>query len=241
MKPTKPFLLTLALIAVGAAAILPTGSVRAAETADGMQLSTPLTPEIIDYFGLSDAYARPSIAALVQCHASPACGNSDSSRVRFVSESGAPKTAYDDTPTTTIEQVRRQRSTPASGVTETRTLVRRYTKDAEGRIVMNGLDSIVKVSLEAPDRVASTLVRVHRYADVRYLVNDPTFVWPMTGLVVLELLHKTGKAPHASTQVASHAAVSFDGTPFAQIITTGALSHRVNLQAKILETIMPAR
>ncbi len=241
MKPTKPFLFTLALIAVGAAAVFPVASARADEAADGMPLSTRLTPEMIDFFGLGDAWVRPSIAALQQCSATPACGRSDSSQVRILDASGEVLSAYDDKPTTVFEQVRRQRTPPASGVAVTRMMIRRYAKDEQGRIVMAGLDSIVKVSQEAPGRTASTLVRVHRYADVRYLVNDPTFVWPLTGLVVLELSQVQSAAPHAAAPVASHAAVSFDGTPFARVITTGALSHRVNLQARVLETTMPDR
>jgi hypothetical protein len=106
---------------------------------------------------------------------------------------------------------------------------------------MNGTDSIVKVDTGAADRESSTLTRVHRFSDVRYLVNDLNFVWPLTGLVVLELSNANGPAQRAPVRVAAHGAVSFDGTRYAQILTAGALTHRVDLSAKRLETTMPDR
>jgi hypothetical protein len=120
-------------------------------------------------------------------------------------------------------------------------LRRRYATDAEGRLVMQGTDSIVRVDRGGDGREPSTLTRVHRYSDVRYLVNDPAFVYPLTGLVVLELSNATGPMPHPFAHTASHAAVSFDGTGYANVLTTNGLTHRVNLQAKLLETIVPDR
>lgn len=242
MKPTRPFVYALsALVVAGAAAVLATPGAHAATASEALPLSTALTPVMIDYFGLSDAFARPSIAALVQCNATPACGASDSSQVRFIDAGGKVLGAYDARTSTIIEQVRRQQSTPSSGVTETRTLVRRFLKDEQGRIVMNGSDSIVRIDRGGTDRQSATLTRVHRYTDVRYLVNDLKFVWPLTGLVVLELQNASGRAQRAPVRLAAHGAVSFDGTQFAQILTTGALTHRVNLSARRLETTMPDR
>jgi hypothetical protein len=89
--------------------------------------------------------------------------------------------------------------------------------------------------------VPSTLTRVRRYADVRYLVNDPRFPWPLTGVVVLELSNVIGPRPAMPMRTAVHAAVNFDGTPVAHIITTGALTHRANLRAMLLDTTIPDR
>jgi hypothetical protein len=242
MKPSKPFLYTVAaVVALGAAVVLPTRTAREASAQEGMPLSTRLTPAMIDYFALDDAYARPTIDALVRCSATPACSASDTSRVRFIAASGDALTSYDAKPGSVIEQVRRSRTTPATGVTETRTQVRRYSTDPEGRLVMNGTDSIVKVDRGDDNRASSTLTRVHRYADIRYLVNDPVYVYPLTGLVVLELSIVSGPLPHAAARTENHAAVSFDGTSYARVLTTNGLSHRVNLQAKLLETMMPER
>ncbi len=242
MKPTKPFLVTLSALAVaGAAVVLTAPAASTAAAADSLPLSTALTPVMIDYFGLGEAFVRPSIAALLQCHAKPACGSSDSSQVRFVDASGELLAVYDGAPTSVIESVRRQQATLSARITESRTLVRRYAKDAQGRVVMNGADSIVKIDSGAADRVPSTLTRVHRYNDVRYLANNLDFVWPMTGLVVLELSHAVGAEQRAPLRLAAHGAVSFDGTRYAQILTTGGLTHRVDLSAKRLETTMPDR
>jgi hypothetical protein len=242
MKPTKPFLVTLAaLVALGTAVVLPAAHAKEAAAQDAIPLSTALTPDIIDYFGVSDAYTRPSLAALVQCRALPACGASDSSRVRFLDASGHAVVAYDSAPSSRIEQVRRHSESPAAGVTETRIRLRRYLKDEQGRIVMSGVDSIVRVDVGGADRSAATLTRVHRYTDVRYLMNDPQFLWPMTGLVVLELSNSVGPQARQSAPTLGHAAVSFDGTRYAHVLTTNGLTHRVDLQAKRLETTLPDR
>jgi hypothetical protein len=222
MPPTKPFIYSLVTLAVvGAGVVLPATSVREVAAKEGLPLSTKLTPAMIDYFGLSEA--------------------SDSSRLRFVDSAGRVAAVYDGKPSTTIEQVRRLRTVSDSGVTEARTMVRRYVKDEQGRIVMNGSDSIVKVDPGAHGRERSTLIRVHRFNDVRYLVTDPTFVWPLTGLVVLELSNVVGPPTRGEVRTAGHAAVSFDGTRYAHVLTTGALSHRVDLQARLLETTLPDR
>ncbi len=242
MQPSKPFVFALSALAVAAAALtLDTPRANSAAAADALPLSTALTPTMIDYFALGDAYDRPSIAALLQCQATATCGAADSSLVRFLDGNGQVLAAYDGLPTTYIEEGRRREATLSVGVTETRIRVRRYAKDEQGRIVMNGSDSIVKVDLGATDRAPSTLTRVHRYSDVRYLVNDLKFVWPLTGLVVLELSNAVGPAQHAPVRLAAHGAVSFNGTRYAQILTTGALTHRVDLSAKRLETTMPDR
>ena len=242
MKPTKPFLFTLALTAIAAITVILTpGRVRAADTAEPFPLSTALTPEMIDFFGLDPAFERPSIAALVACGSTPACAASDSVQVHFLDASGAELSGYDARPGSVIEQVRRQQSSAAAGVTETRTLRRRYSQDAQLRLVMSGTDTIVKRVTGGAGRAPSSLIRVRRYADVRYRLNDPTFTWPMTGLVVLELSHSVGAGNVALPHTASHAAVSFDGTSYAQVLTAGALSHRVNLQSRRLETTVPDR
>ncbi len=241
MKPTKPFLFCLvALAAIGAAVILPVYTVREAAAQSAMPLSTALTPTMIDFFGLSDAFDRPSIAALVQCRATPTCSETDSSRVRFFDAKGAEMLSYDEKPTTTIERVRRHRSTLANGSGESRMAVRRYSKDAQGRLVMNGIDSVVTTEIAIAGSKSVVRTSIRRYNDVRYLLNDPAFVWPMTGLVVLEL-SENAVPTRASVRPASHAAVSFDGTQYAHVLTTGALTHRVNMQAKRLETTMPDR
>jgi hypothetical protein len=241
MKPSKPFLFVLAIVTVAGFTIVETPRARTAHAQDTMPLSTKLTPAMIDYFALDVAFQRPSIATLVACEALPACGASDSSQVRFVDASGQTVAEYDGTPTTTIEQVRRQQTAALDGSVEQRTLVRRFIKDAQGRIVMQGTDSIVKITRANAGTDVSTLTRVHRYSDVRYLLNDPTLLWPITGLVTLELSNVIGPAPRAPAALAGHGAVSFDGTQYAHILTSGALTHRVNLQARLLETTMPAR
>ena len=205
-----------------------------------MPLSTKLTPAMIDYFALDVAFQRPSINALVTCEGVPVCGASDSSQVRFLDANGQRVANYDGSPEMTIEQ-RRHQLTVADGSVEQRTLVRRYNKDALGRIVMQGSDSIVKITRASVGIDASTLTRVHRYSDVRYLLNDPTLQWPITGLVTLELSNAVGAARRSPAPLLGHGAVSFNGTSFAHILTSGALTHRVNLQAKLLETTMPAR
>jgi hypothetical protein len=77
MKPSKPFLLVLAGIAVAAFVIVETPRAVPAQAQDSMPMSTKLTPAMIDYFALDVAFERPSIAALVSCKAVPACGASD--------------------------------------------------------------------------------------------------------------------------------------------------------------------
>jgi hypothetical protein len=241
MKPSKPFLLALAIVTVAGFTIIETPRARTASAQDTMPLSTKLTPAMIDYFALDVAFQRPSITTLVACEAVPACGASDSSQVRFVDASGRTVAEYDGTPATTIEQARRMHTAGPDGSDEQRTSVRRYIKDAQGRIVMQGTDSIVKVTRATASTEASTLTRVHRYSDVRYLLNDPTLLWPITGLVTLELSNVTGPPPRTPTPLLGHGAVSFDGSPYAHILTSGALTHRVNLQSKLLETTMPVR
>lgn len=241
MKPSKPFLFVLALVAVAGVVTLETPRAKPVAAHDSMPLSTRLTPAMIDYFALEVAFQRPSIAALVACEAAPTCGASDSLQVRFLDAAGQTVAEYGATPATTIEQVRRLNSAPADGVTEHRMMVRRFIKDEQGRIVMQGRDSIVKITRPGAGAVSTTLTRVHRYSDVRYLVNDPTYVWPLTGLVMLELSNVVGPAPRTPAPLAGHAAVSFDGTSYAHVLTTGALTHRVNLRARLLETTMPDR
>ena len=242
MKPSKPFVISLAFVtATGAAVLLGAPRARVAEARDSLPLTTKLTPAMIDYFAIDVAYERPSIAALVTCAAQPACGVTDSARVRFVDASGMVVPAYDGKATTTIQQVRRLHSSDTVGVTETRTLVRRWLKDEQGRVVMSGSDSIVRVDAGAVGREPSRLTRVHRYTDVRYVVNDVKLMWPITGLVVLELSNAVGAARQTAVVLASHAAVSFDGSPYAHILTTNGLTHRVNLRARLLETTMPER
>jgi hypothetical protein len=242
MTPSKPFLFCLAIAAAGAVTVLITPASRVAAAEQSLPLSTHLTPEMIDFFGLRVAYDRPSIAELVACGATSACGASDSSRIRFLDASGAVIPTYDRKAGTIIERVRREQTAPLAGVTEARTTLRAFTTDAQGRVVMNGTDSIVRVTRgDTP----STLVRVNHYSDVRYLVTDPRFPWPLTGLVVLELSNALGADAHTASHTASHTAVhaaaTFDGTPFARIITTGALTHRANLQAQLFETTLPDR
>ncbi len=241
MPPTKPFLLTLAAVAIAAAGIVATPRPREAAAQEGIPLSTKLTPAMIDFFGLAAAYERPSMADLAACKVTPACGSSDSSQVHFADSSGGTVPVYDGKPGSVIETIRHTRATLADGATESRAFTRQYALDDRGHVVMNGLDSIVKIDRGAAGREPTTLVRVHRYADVRYLVNDPRFLWPLTGIVVLELTNMVGKAQQRPVRTATHAAVSFDGTAFAHVLTTGALTHRVNLQAKLLETSIPDR
>ncbi len=113
--------------------------------------------------------------------------------------------AYDGTPATAIEQVRRQVVVASNGITETRTTVRRYAQDVQDRLVMSGIDSLVKRDLGAPGRTGSLIVHVRRYADIRYRMNDPQFTWPMTGLVVLELSHAIGAGELSPPRATSHA------------------------------------
>ena len=242
MPHSKSFVISLAFCAAAAVAVLSSApSARVAEAQSARPLSTKLTPAMIDYFALDVALQRPDIASLAACGAQPTCARSDSAGVRFVDSSGTVLPMYDGKPTTTIEQVLRLRREVSSGVSETRTLVRHWSTDDRRHIVMSGSDSIVKSDVGAVGRLASTLTRVHRYSDVRYVVNDAKLVWPITGLVVLELSNAIGAAPHATPVLASHAAVSFDGSPFAHVLTTNGLSHRVNLPARLLETTMPDR
>ena len=241
MQPSKPFLFVLALTAVGAAIIVTTPKARSAAAQDAMPLSTKLTPEMTDFFGLAVAYEHPSLTALVACGRNPACGGTDSTRVRFVDADGMVVPDYDGAPTSTIQQVRHARSTPSEGVTVTRTEVRLYTKDEQGRLVMNGIDSVQRVNATPAGSAPFTVTSVNHYTDVKYLVNDPRFQWPLTGLVVADLSVTGPKVTRQAATMASHAAVNFDGTPYAHIITTGALTHRVDLQAKVLETTIPDR
>ncbi|MBC7841377.1 MAG: hypothetical protein H7099_03665 [Gemmatimonadaceae bacterium] len=241
MKPSKPFLFLLAVVAVAAFVVVETPRAVSAQAQDSMPMTTRLTPAMIDYFALDVAYDRPSMTALVACAAVPACGSSDSSQVRFLDADGRVAAKYDATPTMTIEQVRRQHSVQAPGVTDDRTSMRRFSTDAQGRIVMQGSDSIVTRTVATSGTPATIVTRVRRYSDVRYLVNDVTHIWPITGLVTLELSRVIGSAPRTPVPLLGHAAVSYDGTPYAHILTSGALTHRVNLRARSLETTMPDR
>ena len=134
MKPSKPFLFVLAIVAVAGFVIVATPRAKPAHAQDAMPMSTKLTPAMIDYFALDVAYTRPSLAALVSCQAVPQCGASDSSAVRFLTADGREVTEYDATPATTIEQVRRQHTTTATGADEDRISLRRYVKDSQGQI-----------------------------------------------------------------------------------------------------------
>lgn len=241
MKPSKPFLFALAAVAVAAVVIIDTPRARPAAAQESLPLATTLTAEMIDYFGLDVAFDRPSISALVACEAAAGCGATDSSRVRFLDAQGRVMPDYDGAPTTVIEQTRRVEQVTPTGITEQRTLTRRFTKDDQGRVVMYGRDSIVKHTPAAGAAPAERLVRIRRYSDVRYMVNDPTLPWPLTGMVVLELSHVVGTPAATPAAPTGHAAVSFDGSAVAQILTTGAISHKVNLQARKLETTLPER
>jgi hypothetical protein len=243
MKPSKPFLFCLALVGVcGATVLLNAPAAQAATTEQGMPLSAQLTPAMVDFFGLQAAYDRPSMQALAACHAQPECGDSDSSRVRFFDASGAAADRWDGAVGSVIERVRTVPGSADDRVREWRREVRRYTTDEQGRIVMQGSDSIVRVTVADSGREPTRITRVNRYTNVRYLVTDPRYVWPLTGLVVLELSNEIGKgALGPATPTAGHAAVSFDGTAQAHIITTGALTHTADLQGKRLETVIPDR
>ncbi len=242
MKPSKPFLVLLMVAAVaGASAAVAAPHAQAATPRDSMPLSTKLTPAIIDYFGLQPAFEPPNMPALVACAAASACGASDSVRVRFVDASGQVLTAYDGAPTTAIERVTTGTATPTDGVTVYRHTVRRFVQEDGAKVLMTGTDSIVTSDTGAPGRAPSTVVRMHRYAAMRYLVNDPRFPWPLTGLVTLELSETPGASPRRLRPPSAHAAVSFDGTPTASIVTSGALTHRVHLRARVLETTLPDR
>ncbi len=243
MKPSKPFLFCLALVGVaGATVFLNAPSAYAATTEQGMPLSATLTPAMIDFFGLQAAYDRPMMRALVACHGTPACGDSDSSRVRILDASGAVVGQYDGKPGSMIETVRVVTGDSAGRVPEWRREVRQFATDEQGRIVMNGSDSIVRLDTGAEGRAPTRITRVNRYTNVRYLVTDPKFIWPLTGLVVLELSNEIGEAAKGPAgRPTGHAAVSFDGTASAHIITTGALTHTADLAAKRLETVIPDR
>lgn len=236
MQPSKPFLFVLALTAVGAAIVATTPAAKPAAAQDAMPLSTHLTEEMSDYFGLGVAYERPSLPALVACAAAPACAANDTTQVRVLDADGERLAAYDDKPGTVIEQVRHVQTTPKAGVTEQRTLVRRYTTDEHARVVMSGTDSITRVDAGDAGRPGHTLTRVHRYANIQYLVNDPRFQYPLTGLVVTELTLTGAPRPVHDIE-----AMNFDGTNFAHVLTAGALTHRVDLKAKLLETQIPDR
>lgn len=237
MQPSKPFLFVLALSAVGAAIVATTPAPKPAAAQDAMPLSTRLTPEMSDYFGLGIAYERPSMTAMLACASTPACAHNDSTQLRFLDASGAPADVYDGQPGSIIEQVRQLASAPKPGVTERRTQMRRYTTDEHARVVMSGTDSITRVDAGGATHPGTTLTRVHRYTNVQYLVNDPRFQFPLTGLVVTELTLKgaDGKGAHDIE------AMNFDGTNFAHVLTAGALTHRVDLKAKMLETVIPDR
>ena len=242
MKPSKPFLVILMLAAVAAAsAVVATPHAQAATPRDSMPLSTRLTPTMIDYFALQVAWDVPNLPVLVACAARPACAASDSGQVRFLDAAGRAVAAYDGAPTTVIEQVRRQRTSPAPGITEQRTLARRFTQEDRAKVMMHGTDSIVTVDSGGAGRAPSTLVRVHRYAAMRYLVNDRLLPWPLTGLATLELSTTPGTAPRALQPLAAHAALSFDGSHVATIVTSGALTHRVDLRTRRLDTTLPDR
>lgn len=242
MKPSKPFLFLLALVAVAGFVIVETPQARPVQALDAMPMSTRLTPAMMDYFALDVAYQRPSIAVLMACRAVPQCGASDSSRVRFVAADGSAVDQYvDASPASTIEHVRRQHTTTAAGTVEDRRSIRRFATDTQGRIVMQGSDSIVTRTPAIGIAKGSTVTRVHRYSDVRYLVSDPTFQYPITGLVSLELSDVPEPAPRMVPPLIQHAAVNYDGTAYAHILTSGALTHRVNLRSRLLETTMPAR
>ncbi len=242
MKPSKPFLFCLALVAVaGATVFLNAPTAHAASTEDEVPISTRLTPAMIEFFGLDVAFDRPSMAALVACQAQPACGRSDSSSVRFLDASGSVQSSWDGKPGSVIEQVREQIGHTAKGASEARRFLRRYAVDEKGRVVMNGRDSIVTVDSGAPGREASRMVRIRHFTDVRYLVSDPRFIWPLTGLVILESSYTGGSSSQPLVRPTSHAAVAFDGTASAHIITSGSLTHRADLVAKLLETTMPDR
>lgn len=243
MTPSKPFLFCLALVGVcGASVLLTAPTAQAATTEQGMPLSGKLTPAMIEFFGLQAAYDRPSMQALVACHAQPGCGDRDSSRVRFLDASGAAVDRWDGKVGSVIERVRLVPGSADDSVREWRREVRRYAIDDQGRIVMQGTDSIVRVTVGDSGRPPTRITRLNRYTNVRYLVTDPRYVWPLTGLVVLELSNEIGAAALGpATPTAGHAAVSFDGTAQAHIITTGALTHTADLQSKRLETLIPDR
>ena len=243
MKPSQPFLVILMVAAVaGASALVAAPHAQAAIARDSLPLSAPLTPAMIDYFALQVAWEPPQIAVLVACAARPTCGASDSVQVRFLDAAGHTVAGYDGAPTTVIEQVRRQQTSPAPGRTEQRTLVRRFTQEDHGaKVVMHGIDSIVTVDSRGTGREPSTLVRVHRYSAMRYLMNDPLLPFPLTGLVTLELSSTPGVATDPSQALAAHAAVSFDGSHVATIVTSGALTHRVDLRTRRLDSTLPDR
>jgi hypothetical protein len=238
MQPTKSFLSALAIVGLLGVVAISLGSARsaAAAEADAYPLSTKLTAEMQDYFALRIAYQRPDLDALLQCSRTPACSRSDTASLRFVTAGGAVVPTYDSAPSTVIEHLRRVRNAPSRGVTESRTEIRRFVRDREGRMVMNGSDSVVTVTVSLTGTDTATAVRVHRYTHVSYLVTDPTFKWPITGLVVLDQSEKG-----APTPLTTYATVSFDGTPYATVLTTHSLMHRVNLQTEQLETAIPDR
>jgi hypothetical protein len=241
MQPTKPFLYTLPSVAVLGAIAIGFGNARLASANEAYPLTTPLTAEMSEFFGLDPAFARPSIEQLVQCGSTPSCAHSDSVQIRFRNATGNIVAAYDGTPAASIEQIHRSTTTPSRGVTVSRTMIRTYTKDGEGRVVMYGTDSLVRMTINVTGHDSSSIVQTNRYSDVRYRMNDTAFVWPMTGMVVNELAASYSTPVGQPMRLASHSALSFDGTRYARIITTNSLSHRVNLQTKVLETAIPDR
>lgn len=242
MKPTKPFLLSLAaLLVVGVTLASTKPAAHAATVDDAFPLSTALTPAMIDFFAVTDALVRPSFSSLVACTASPACSASDTARVRVLDASGAVLAAYDAKSTTTIEQVRHQAVTLPGGAEQTRVMVRRYTRDDRDRLVMQGSDTIVTKDAGTSTREPSTLTRVHHYSEVRFLLTDPRHLWPITGLVVLETPIPTATAARTPLQFEAHGAVSFNGTEYAQVLSNDGLTHRINLRTKRLDTSIPDR
>jgi hypothetical protein len=51
------------------------------------------------------------------------------------------RTAYDSQPSTQIEQVRKLHSADTAGITVQRTLVRYWSRDDRGRVLMTGSDA----------------------------------------------------------------------------------------------------
>jgi hypothetical protein len=241
MSPVKPALLTL----VGLAAIaalgfvgVPALSARSAAAQGELPLTAKLSDEMIGYFGLQAGYDRPSIAALQQCAAQPACGASDSASIRFLDSTGVAMAAFNASATRTIERVTHARTTRTDGRVTQVMRVRRYSQDAQGRLTMTGVDSLVQRTTAGGRATPGTLARIHRYEGVRYLPNDTTYVWPITGLVVMEEgMSNDDMLPRTRY----NAAVSFDGSPTATILTSGGLTHRADLKRRVLETVLPER
>ena len=77
---------------------------------------------------------------------------------------------------------------------------------------------------------------------IDYFGLDVAFDRPsMAALVMLESSYTGGSMSQPLVRPTSYAAVSFDGTASAHIITSGSLTHRADLAAKLLETTMPDR